>query len=235
MSSLLFPLSAKEAKKKQKATGIKTSATDNKNALFPTRLRELRAEKKTNEGKGTSQQLLADEIGVTKSTISLYEMGDNVPDAKTIVKLAEFYNVSTDYLLGLINIKSSNIDFQGIHRKTGLSEKAIETLTKQKYIKGYTDPKETVYQEISFIIEHKDFPELIKEIHFINNIGENLCNKSGKKIEEIMVETSGGLRMPYNHAVKYFKQNIIDNFRKILDDITLPINILTDDNGKDEI
>ena len=124
MSSLKFPLSDKEAKDLK----IKKNATDNKNALFPTRLRELRAKKRTPEGEIITQQVLAEEIGVTKSTISLYEMGDNVPDAKTIVKIAGYYHVSTDYLLGRIDVKSPEIDNMAIHQKTGLSNEAIDKL-----------------------------------------------------------------------------------------------------------
>ena len=55
----------------------------------------LRAEK------SLSQVQLAEEFGVDKSTIAKYETGERSPDLETLVRLARFFNVSTDFLLGL--------------------------------------------------------------------------------------------------------------------------------------
>lgn len=59
-----------------------------------TRIKELRLEKKM------SQQELAKEIGVSQKAIDYWERGVNEPKASYIVRLAEFFDVSTDYLLG---------------------------------------------------------------------------------------------------------------------------------------
>ena len=116
MENLRFPLTRKEAD----AAGIEFPSEDNKASVFATRLRELR------KGKGVSQQALADELGFSKSTISLYEQGDTVPDIKAFVKIADFYDVSYDYLLGNAKVqKRENID---IAEKTGLTDEAIDTL-----------------------------------------------------------------------------------------------------------
>lgn len=40
-------------------------------------------------------------VGVGKTTISNYETGYSVPDLDTLIKLAEYFQVTTDYLLGL--------------------------------------------------------------------------------------------------------------------------------------
>lgn len=40
-------------------------------------------------------------IGVAESTISQYETGKRQPDYETLLKLGEFFGVSTDYLLGI--------------------------------------------------------------------------------------------------------------------------------------
>jgi len=62
------------------------------------RLRELRTQK------GLSQPKLAEHIGTVRSTICQYEKGTREPDIATIIKLAEFFNVSVDYLLGVSNV-----------------------------------------------------------------------------------------------------------------------------------
>ncbi|HJB15541.1 MAG TPA: helix-turn-helix transcriptional regulator [Candidatus Blautia excrementipullorum] len=48
-----------------------------------------------------SQKEVADQIGVAKSTYSLYESGNREPSVQTIKKIADVLNVSADELLGL--------------------------------------------------------------------------------------------------------------------------------------
>jgi len=61
---------------------------------FRNRIKELRLER------GLSQQSLADKLGVNKQTISQYERGVREPGFETLLALCDFFNVSTDYLLG---------------------------------------------------------------------------------------------------------------------------------------
>lgn len=53
------------------------------------------------ERKNMTQKDVADNIGVAKSTYSLYESGNREPNVQTIKKLADVLNVSADDLLGL--------------------------------------------------------------------------------------------------------------------------------------
>lgn len=61
------------------------------------RLKELRIEN------GLSQQKLAKEINVTQKAIDFWEKGINEPKASYIIKLAKYFKVTTDYLLGVEN------------------------------------------------------------------------------------------------------------------------------------
>lgn len=47
-----------------------------------------------------TQEELGRQIGVGKTTISNYETGYSTPDTETISRIADFFNVSVDYLLG---------------------------------------------------------------------------------------------------------------------------------------
>lgn len=58
------------------------------------RLSELR------QDRGLTQKELADILRVGPSTISHYEHGKYLPDAETLVVLADYFHVTTDYLLG---------------------------------------------------------------------------------------------------------------------------------------
>ena len=53
------------------------------------------------ERKGLSQKDMAENIGVAKSTYSLYESGNREPNVQTIKKIADILNVSADELLGI--------------------------------------------------------------------------------------------------------------------------------------
>ena len=57
--------------------------------------------------KHLSQAQLGSEIFVSGGTISNYETGVHYPDVEKLIKLAEFFNVSIDYLLGRSTSKLS--------------------------------------------------------------------------------------------------------------------------------
>ncbi len=61
---------------------------------FPRRLRELRLRR------NLSQVELGKALSLDKSTISLYESGRRQPDYATLERLADFFGVSTDFLIG---------------------------------------------------------------------------------------------------------------------------------------
>ena len=50
---------------------------------------------------GLSQKEVAEQLGVAKSSYSLYESGKREPDVERIKKLAQILGVSSDALLGL--------------------------------------------------------------------------------------------------------------------------------------
>ena len=58
------------------------------------RLKSLR------ETRGISQKELAESIGVSDVMISMYEQGKKNPSLETISKIAKYFNVTVDYLLG---------------------------------------------------------------------------------------------------------------------------------------
>lgn len=66
------------------------------------RIRDLR------EDKDMRQSDLSRETGIDQRTISNYETGKTVPDAYALVKPADFFDVSIDYLLGRATIDISN-------------------------------------------------------------------------------------------------------------------------------
>ncbi len=65
-----------------------------KNNIFGETLRTLRLSEQL------SQESLGKKLGVCNQTVSFWEIGKREPDLDMLVKIAEYFQVSTDYLLG---------------------------------------------------------------------------------------------------------------------------------------
>ena len=78
------------------------------------RIRALRREKHL------TQTELSRRIGVSKAMISSYELEQRAPSYEILIKLAAFFGVTTDYLLGLEKSRTINAD--------GLSKQEIEVV-----------------------------------------------------------------------------------------------------------
>lgn len=70
--------------------------------------------KKLRTRSGMTQKELAEKIGVTKSVISYYELRDRSPSPEVLIKLANIFHVSVDYLLGREAKQNSMIDISGL-------------------------------------------------------------------------------------------------------------------------
>ena len=112
------------------------------------RIRELRG--------NISQDKCADALGISRGALSFYENGDRKPDAEIIFKMADYFNVSSDYLIGLSDYKTTDTNLQVACKYTGLSEKAILQL--QEY---YT----TNLNTLNSIIEDHSFYNLLTELN----------------------------------------------------------------------
>ena len=64
---------------------------------FPGRLRRLRERRRMN------RKAMGECCGLSKNIIGMYERGEKEPSLKTLITIADFFEVSTDYLLGRKN------------------------------------------------------------------------------------------------------------------------------------
>ncbi len=79
--------------------------------LFPIRLSQLIREKYI------SRRALAKELGLSSVIITKYIHGDTMPSVTTLVCLADYFNVSVDYLLGRKDEDTSDLLVIGIDKK----------------------------------------------------------------------------------------------------------------------
>lgn len=96
---------------------------------------------------GISQTELGKKIGVARSTICQYESGRREPDNETLQRLADFFNVSVDYLLG---------------REQPVEKQEISVPEKYKDVMvAFQDGAENLTQE--------DIDDVVKFIEFLKN------------------------------------------------------------------
>ena len=69
---------------------------------------------------GLTRAQVAQKLGVTKSVISAYETGLRLPSYDILINISRIFKVSTDYLLGLENIREIDL--------SGLTEEEIQAL-----------------------------------------------------------------------------------------------------------
>lgn len=79
-------------------------------STYSNRIRELR------KNKSLSQEQLADKLGVTKQAISQLERGTRKPSMAMLESLCDFFNVSSDYLLGKEDVTIRIVDKNGIRK-----------------------------------------------------------------------------------------------------------------------
>ena len=100
----------------------KRSIEEKYNSPFAKAVRELMREQ------SATQDVLAEKIGKTRQTVSQYVNGISEPGYDTLVKMADHFGVSTDYLLGRSVPKTVEASAQAAIEYTGLSEENINSL-----------------------------------------------------------------------------------------------------------
>lgn len=124
---------------------------------FQSRLKELK------ERSGKTQARIAEDLGVTPQAFSYYVNGRE-PDYDVLIRIAKYFNVSTDYLLGLSEVR--HIENRSFNLEFGLSDDAINNLYRCR-----KDSDEV--NALSFIIGHPLFPAFIKNIYVYAVFDEN--------------------------------------------------------------
>lgn len=87
---------------------------------FPERLRQLRQEQEL------SQYALADALDFSRGLLGNYELGKREPDYDTLIILANFFEVSTDYMLGISDDRKLKIPKKAKPRIDHLMERILQ-------------------------------------------------------------------------------------------------------------
>lgn len=133
----------------------KKSTWETEQEYFPSTMRSLMKDK------NITQKELADAIGMRPQTVSLYVTGQSAPDIHCLKKIAEFFDVSSDYLLGLAENPTNKPDVKVSCVTTGLSEAAILKLMEanRDLLKEVTS-----IPELSRLLETSEFWNLLDKL-----------------------------------------------------------------------
>ena len=117
--------------------------------VFPSRLRGLI------ESRKTTITALANVLKISRQSVSQYQDGTGQPNVDKLCKIAQHFNVSTDYLVGLSSIPSTNNDTRDICERTGLSEHTVSSLMQD-------DKRDTWAEVIDQLVLH---PGVLDALH----------------------------------------------------------------------
>ena len=178
------------------------------------RLKDLRVER------GLTLEQLSTETGISKSALGKYE-ADDFKDISpfSMVELAKFYGVSTDYLLGLTEQKNHpNTELDALH----LGDDAIEVLRTGKFN----------HRLLSELICHKDFQRFMLDAEiYVDRIADMRVNDMNAVLEavrQMALMKNGGeendlhlrtLEVAQIREDEYFGNLIVDDLKGILRDI----------------
>lgn len=179
---------AKETEKKYKYT---------ENAKTAERITELIGD--------TPSGTIAQDLGLSRQTISNFVNGRYKPDGDNLEKLADYFNVSTDYILGRTDVKSSDTTIQDICTITNLDEDTVKEIANI----GSTYP--TILAEF---VKEGHLLSILREISFLKSAGEDLL-KCGEEASTIIdTNTFEEYRSKNINAIRY---QAFSTFERIMD------------------
>ena len=151
---------------------------------FQARLKELK------ERSGKTQARIAEDLGVTPQAFSYYVNGRE-PDYDTLIRIATYFGVSTDYLLGVSDTKYLENSLASM--ELGLSDEAIENLKKCKSDGCETDLfiKNSLFPSLITLFSSYiwlDELDLTKILEYAANITDN------QEVKETVSESVGYLK-----------------------------------------
>jgi transcriptional regulator with XRE-family HTH domain len=123
--------------------------------VFPVILKKLMDES------DTKQDVLAKELGVSRQAVGKYCNGDAEPPFEGLVKIAKFFSVPTDYLLGIVEEPTTDFTTHKITEYIGLSEKAVHKLLTTKANPSIGEITHT----LSKVLEQDGSIDLLRAIH----------------------------------------------------------------------
>ena len=155
--------------------------------IIPVKLVFLREE----HHKKPSQREIAKAIGIGSGTYAMYETGERVPSLESIIALADYHNVTVDFILGRTFANSFNPDMRGVCDYTGLLEPAVKRILEIRKktspeVKGEDKADKALIGILSSILQDSslgDYLTMLRRTLVCRKTGDSINNGVMKKEE----------------------------------------------------
>ena len=186
------------------------------------------------EIKGVKQEKIAKELTISPPQISRYIKAEenflNI-QVRNLLKIATYFNVSTDYLLGLAQEPTTDKDLNFVCEYTGLSEKAIEKIILNNF--KFENVKSNISIILNKMLESDLFYRMLYELDAYivfnsvkeidtSNINIEELDAIRKKLSEITNETYTLAK--YTHLRDTARFNASNIFNELTDKICEVLN-----------
>lgn len=155
----------------------------NINEEFGSRLREI-VEKRKKET-GQNLRAVAKDLDVSLGVLSDWQNGNKTPRGDSIAKLAKYFDVSADYLLGLTDAQTVDTDLRAVADYTGLTENAILALKDPEMFECYDRGQKKILSDM--ISNETCLHHVVNSVYFYLKATEEQVHRA----EELSRENEG--------------------------------------------
>lgn len=182
-------------------------------SVFAQRLKSCRENKKK-ENPQYTQGYVAEKIGVARTTYTAYENGTKIPPLDTVNLIADFFNVTTDYLLGRENFTARIRRYR----------KRYNDLLKIKSESQITDRELLELDKLSSFLKSDDTSIDVEEMDVLDflmaqNSSEEVRDEKdiAKRLEQFKqeIENSDGLAFSGEPLSDEAKESLIESMEHI--------------------
>lgn len=179
------------------------------------RLKEVRGD--------MSQSECASRLNISRAALSYYENGGRAIDTTVLCEFCKLFNVSSDYILGISENKTTNKDIKTACAVTGLSEEAIQSVININ--------EKMSLEDLNYILKSPYFVDILEDfLH--TRIQKKLLYAKDKTnwaetvnayLDELGIEQTGRasrlhLDLVFNGIEYIYKQRITENAIKLFDE-----------------
>lgn len=189
--------------------------------------------KRIREVRGKMSQIeCADKLGISRAALSYYENGSRAIDTTVLCEFCKLFNVSSDYILGLSEAKTTSEDMKAACKVSGLPESTIERL------RSIADSVNGLSKEdLVYILESKQFSDIVSVFFQIRQQEKFLYSEKYSSSEEtinayldeldidktgrvgyVMINfiTSGGIEPMYKYILSESMTKLFDEYKERL-------------------
>ena len=167
-----------------------------KNNIFTKRLNELLADQKR------SRKDLSEYCNVTLQAVGKWVNGESVPDALAAASVANFFNVSSDYILGLSDNKTTNAELSAFCKYSGISDWALSLIKES----AAAFPEEYSEEEYRAVLN-----DLLADPNFARMMYQLIKLKKMTMDQEQTASEQTDINIKCMTAAEIFSDNVVAN------------------------